>query len=206
MTTLLYGTRNPAKLAVMKRRLFGLDLVLVGLMELGRRIPEAEETGDSPLENAKIKAKTYRDATGMLTLATDSALYIEGLSAPEQPAAHARRMQGTRMDDEAMTQYYAALLRTLGGKAVARYRNALCIAFPDGRLYTRFDDSVASEPFYLVDTPHERRTPGFPLDALSVEIASGRYYNDLQEANSDSDLAQEGGYCRFVREILGLPA
>lgn len=206
MTELLYGTHNPAKLAVMKRWLFSLDLSLIGLTEVSPPIPEAEETGDTPLENAQIKAMAYRDATGMLTLAADSALYIHGLRAQEQPAAHARRMRGARMDDEAMIAHYAALSRTLGGKAVARYQNALCIAFPDGRICTRFDDSVASAPFFLVDTPHARRTPGFPLDALSVEIASGRYYYDLQEASGDQDLAQEGGYCRFVRETLGLTA
>ncbi len=203
---LLYGTYNPAKLAAMRRSLVPLGVDLVGLRELSSPPPDAEETGESPLENARIKAIAYRDATGMTTLAADSALYLDGLPDERQPAAHARRANGHRMDDDEMIVYYANLAASLGGRAVARYRNALCIAFADGRVTDRFDDSVASAPFYLVDAPHPKRTPGFPLDSLSVEIRSGQYYYDLSTARADTDLVMEDGYCRFVREALGLKA
>lgn len=201
---LLYGTYNPAKLAMMKRHIGTLDVQLIALSDLAYPPPDVEETGVSPLENARLKATAYCKATGHVTLSADSGLYIDGLADAQQPGEHARRMQGARMDDEAMIGYYASLAASLGGKAVARYRNALCIAFPDGRTIERFDESVASRPFYLVEKPHAKRAAGFPLDSLSVDIESGQYYHDLGEGRLDGDLAQESGYCRFIRDALGL--
>lgn len=199
---LLYGTYNPAKLAAMRRRLSGSGISLISLSELESPPAPAVEDGCSPLENARIKAAHYRDATGMTVLAADSGLYIEGLSPGEQPAEHPRRMQGGRMDDEAMIAYYAAVATRLGGRAVAYYQNGLCIAFADGRMAEVADESVASERFYLVDVPHAGRTPGFPLDSLSVEIATGRYYMDLGASRGDSDLAQMDGIRTFVLNAM----
>ena len=199
---LLYGTYNPAKLAVMRRWLHELDLELVGLFELENLPDDVEETGSTPLENARIKAIAYQRATGMDVLSADSGLYINGLPEDQQPREHARRIAGKRLDDDEMIAHYAKLVHAQGGRMVAQYRNALCIAFADGQIIDRFDDSVSSKKFYLVDTPHEKRTNGFPLDSLSVDIISGEYYYDLHSVRADDDLAQETGYCRFVREAL----
>ena len=56
---LLFGTGNQAKLSVMRSRLERLGIELIGLEDLkraGKEIPEVEENGNSPLENAKVKA------------------------------------------------------------------------------------------------------------------------------------------------------
>lgn len=198
---LLYGTYNPAKLQAMRRHLFSLSISLIGLSELPNPPKEAMETGCNPLENARIKAIAYRDATGMQTLAADSGLYLEGVPEAQQPGEHARRNHNQRMDDEEMIAYYAALASSMGGHVVARYRNALCIALLDGRVIDRFDDSIASEPFLLVSKPHQQRTIGFPLDSLSVDIQTGKYYYDIENTRLDSDLVMVNGYCRFVNEV-----
>lgn len=182
----------------MRRRLEGTGIELVGLSELPDPPPDVSETGKNERENARMKAEAYRTATGMTVLAADSGLYIEGIPDSEQPGEHTRRAQGERMSDEAMIRHYAGLAKSLGGRAVARYRNAFCIAFPDGRVAEAFDESVASERFYLVDTPHERRTEGYPLDSLSVDIKSGRYYFDMEQSRADSDLAQADGFRDFI--------
>lgn len=197
---LLYGTNNPAKLTVMRKRLALLPIELVGLSECEQSLPEVEESGESPLENARIKAVAYRNATGMHTLAADSALYLQG--AGEQPGVHVRRVLSKRLDDEEMIQYYARLAASFGGRVVARYQNALCIAASDGRLFERHGDSVASEPFYLADQPHPRRTPGFPLDSLSVDILSGQYYFDLDYSRTEDDLAMSNAYKVFVQSVM----
>lgn len=51
----IYGTKNPAKRAAMQRRLIPLGIELVGLDEIKAEIPEAEENGATPLENAVKK-------------------------------------------------------------------------------------------------------------------------------------------------------
>lgn len=201
---LLYGTYNPGKLEAMRLCLQGLDIALIGLTDLQTPPADVEETGNMPRENARLKALSYSAATGMTTLSADSALFFENVPDAEQPGVHARRMQGGRMDDDAMIAFYCGLIRRHGGRVTARYRNALCIAFADGRLAQCDDESVASSPFYLVDTPHTRRTAGFPLDSLSVEITSGQYYFDLADRFADRQQVQNQGIRRFVQGALGL--
>lgn len=201
---LVYGTYNPGKLASMRLLLSPLPIPLAGLSELPAPPEDVEETGKSPLENARLKAAGYRDATGYTTLSIDSGLYIDGLEDSRQPGEHARRLGDHRMDDEEMITYYAGLSASLGGRAVARYKNAVCIAFADGRMAECFDDTVASSPFYLVDTPHPRRTKGFPLDSLSVDMQTGKYYYDLENNRTYADLVQQRGILRFIREALGI--
>lgn len=206
MLRLLYGTRNAGKLDYMRRLLHDKGIQVIGLSEIQGEIPDADENGDTPLENARIKAITYRDLTGMATLGLDSALYIDGIADAEQPSIHVRRVHGKTLTDEEMIAYYSEVVRGLGGRATARYRNGLCIAFPDGRIAERFDDTVASEPFYLVEKPHPRRIQGFPLDSLSVDIKTGKYSLDIEETRSDSDRdhSYNNGYARFVCEAMGL--
>jgi 8-oxo-dGTP diphosphatase len=129
-------------------------------------------------------------------------LYLDGVSEAMQPGVHIRRVRNRRLNDEEMIRHYARLASSMGGRVAARYRNALCIATADNRMFERFDDSVASEPFYLVDRPHSNRTPGFPLDSLSVEIAGGRYYFDLGFGRAEDDLAMCNGFANFVQEVM----
>ena len=56
---LLYGTGNLAKLSAMRNRLEQLDIELIGLNDLraeGKIIPGVIEDGNTPLENARLKA------------------------------------------------------------------------------------------------------------------------------------------------------
>jgi XTP/dITP diphosphohydrolase len=62
---LLYGTANPAKLKHMREMLEGLELEIIGLNEVDIQIDSIDESGNNPLENAKIKALAYYNATKM---------------------------------------------------------------------------------------------------------------------------------------------
>ena len=65
---LLYGTGNQAKLTVMQSRLEKLGIELIGLNDLraeGKNIPEVLENGNTPLENARLKALAYYEAFQM---------------------------------------------------------------------------------------------------------------------------------------------
>lgn len=62
---LLYGTGNLAKLSAMRNRLEQLDIELIGLNDLrveGKNVPEVKEDGNTPLENAMLKAMVYYEA------------------------------------------------------------------------------------------------------------------------------------------------
>jgi len=68
---LVYGKRNPAKAMSMRKMLSGLDLQLGDLCSL-EHPPVVEETGSSPLDNAREKAETYYRLIGKPIFACDS--------------------------------------------------------------------------------------------------------------------------------------
>ena len=68
---LLYGTGNLAKLSAMRNRLEQLDIELIGLNDLrveGKNVPEVKEDGNTPLENARLKAMAYYEALYFLVI------------------------------------------------------------------------------------------------------------------------------------------
>mgnify|MGYP001810167665 CR=1 FL=1 len=178
---LVYGTRNPAKLASMRQKLAGLPLSVRGLAGPFDVADEPVENGRFPLENAHAKALCYWRQLRQPVFSCDSGLYLEGVPDEDQPGVHIRRRNGIRLDDEAMIAHYAALARRHGGAVTARYRNALCLALDETHVLRYEGRDLESDPFLIVDRPHHRVTRGFPLDALSVEIRSGRHYHDLED-------------------------
>lgn len=201
---LLYGTRNPAKLKTMRNRLAGLPVEIIGLSEIEEKtgisiLPPAEE-GDTPLENARQKARAYYDAYKIPVFSCDSGLYCEELPDELQPGVHVRTVRGIYLSDEEMQQYYAGLARQYG-QLTARYHNAICLIMDDVNTYERMDESLVSEAFILTDRIHPIKKKGFPLDSLSVHIPTGKYFYDLEEGEADK-VAVKDGILQFFKEIL----
>ncbi len=201
MVELVYGTRNRAKLASMTRTLEGLRITLLGL-DGWDDLPEVEENGATPLENARLKAQAYGRALGRPVFSCDSGLYFDGVAEEDQPGVHVRMVGERRLSDEEMVAHYSGLAARYGG-LTARYRNAICLALPDGRLVESMDDSLSDQPFRLVAQPHPKRVPGFPLDCLSVHLGTGLYYYDRKEHQAD-DIAWRKEFRRFFQQALPL--
>ena len=83
--------------------------------------------------------------------------------------------------DDEMREHYGALAAKHGGRITGRYRNAIYFILDEEHHYSSMDMSIATEPFILVTEPHPKRVEGFPLDSLSVDIETGKYYYDLNE-------------------------
>ena len=164
-------------------------------------LPQVEENGNNPLENAEIKARAYYEAFSMPVFSCDSGLYFDGLEEELQPGTHVRRVNGKELTDEEMREYYASLAREHGGQLVARYRNAIFFIVDDEKCFSSMDEKLNSEPFLIVPKAHERREKGFPLDSLSVDIESGEYYYDIQNKSVDK-LAVEEGFKAFFEKVL----
>lgn len=196
----LYGTTNQAKLNSMRRITKRLGIEIIGLKELGLPLPKVEENGQNPLENARIKADAYYKAFGMPVFSCDSGLYFDGLEEELQPGIHTRRVNGKELSDEEMIEYYAELARKHGNQLIGRYRNAICFIWDESHVYESMDVSLATESFVLVDMPHENKVPGFPLDSLSVDIKTGKYYYDLEERSVESEM--EEGFYQFFKDTL----
>lgn len=198
--TLLFGTGNPSKLNTMRKSLEGLDIELSSLRDMEKSPPEVDESGSSPLENARIKALTYYRFYGVPVFSLDSGLFFENVPEKLQPGVHVRNVAGKHLSDNEMIAYYSALAREYGGRLTARYKNALCLVMSENEVYQSMDESLWGKAFYLTDTPHKRvHTEGFPLDRLSVDIESGEYYYDLPKSVESS---MNIGFRRFFENYL----
>lgn len=199
--TILFGTGNPAKLGTMRDSLKDLDIELVGLRDMEKSAPKVDENGSSPLENARIKALAYYRYYGIPTLSHDCGLYFENPGFPKelQPGVNVRRVNGRSLSDDEMTEYYSGLAKKYG-KLTARYKNAICLVMSENEIYQSMDESLWGTPFYIVDKPHERlHQDGFPLDRLSVDISSGKYYYDLPKA---VETEMNKGFREFFENVL----
>ncbi|MEX0303660.1 MAG: RdgB/HAM1 family non-canonical purine NTP pyrophosphatase [Leisingera sp.] len=129
---LLVATHNKGKLNEITEILspFGVSVVGAGEMDL----PEPEETEDTFVGNARIKAHAASKATGLPALSDDSGITIDALNgAPgvytadwaETPSGRDFKMAMTRANDE---------LNAAGANAprTAQFRCTLVIAWPDG--------------------------------------------------------------------------
>ena len=130
---LLVATHNKGKLADITEILapHGVSVVGAGEMDL----PEPEETEDTFVGNARIKAHAAAKATGLPALADDSGLSIDALNgAPgvytadwaETPNGRDFMMAMTRANDE---------INAVGPDAprTAQFRCTLVLAWPDGQ-------------------------------------------------------------------------
>ena len=174
---LLYGTGNPAKAAAMQNRIAGLGIELISLQDLraqGVEIPDVPETGNTPLENARQKAHA---------------------------GVHVRTVNGVYLTDEQMLEHYIGLVRHYG-RLTAKYRNAICYVQDEEHVYEAMEPDMESEKFWLTDVPHSSiRREGFPLDSISLDPGTGKYFYDLPETAVDQ-VAVEEGFLTFFRRIL----
>ena len=197
---ILYGTTNKGKLQAMEKAVKQLGIELIGLNDLDCELPLINECGESPLENAEIKARAYYEAFHMPVFSCDSGLYFDEITEEEQPGIHVRRVKGKELNDDEMIQHYAALSKKYGGKITGRYRNAIYFILDEEHHYSSMDMSIATEPFILVTEPHAKRVEGFPLDSLSIDIASGEYYYDIEV--KDVSTSVDEGVREFFAEAL----
>lgn len=195
---LLYGTSNPAKLSAMRRCLTSIEIDLVGLNDLNMEIPTIEEDGNTPLENARKKALGYYQAFQMPVFSCDSGLYIENIPIDEQPGVHVRTINGRYLSDDEMIDYYMKLAIKYGDLK-ARYRNAICLVMDESHIHEAMEENMASEPFIITSKPHIMRNKGFPLDTLSIDLKTGKYYYDL-EGNQLNQVSVEEGFLEFFKK------
>lgn len=151
MTLLVVATGNPGKLREMQTYLAGLDWELT----LKPDELEIEETGDTFMANACLKASQVALATGEWAIADDSGLEVDALDGA--PGIYSARYGKT--DPERIER----LLNELGNELnrEAQFACAIAIARPDGAI------AIASEGVCRGEILHSPRgTGGFGYDPI----------------------------------------
>jgi len=142
---LLLATTNPGKLKEITGILEGVPIELVTLNDLGS-IAEPEETGATFAENARLKARYYSKATGLVSVADDSGIEIDVLD--KAPGVHSARWHGT--DYSIKFQKIQELFRERGvSGSTARFVCCVALAAGDSILFettATVEGEIAAEP------------------------------------------------------------
>ncbi len=180
--TLLLATRNAHKRDEIRELLAGLSVTILTLEEAGvRPSPEEEhlETADSFEGNAILKARYFRDRTGLPTLADDSGLCVDALEGA--PGVRSRRFappsfRGDRSEDAANNAWLLEqLVRVPASRRGAHYRCAVALVDLDRTvvLSGRVDGRIGLAP---------AGTNGFGYDPLFVPRGYGESFGQLPPA------------------------
>lgn len=113
MKEVLFATGNASKVARFSGKLQEKGIKVKSLKDINNNI-NIEENGETAIENAIIKAKAYYEVTNFTTMAIDDTLYIEDIPEDKQPGVYVRRVNGKRLNDEEMIEYYTNLVKTYG--------------------------------------------------------------------------------------------
>jgi|GEM_PF-112331 len=171
---LLYGTNNSGKLKRMQAVFIGHDIEIVGPSDLGIEI-QVEETGQTPLENARIKACAFHQAAGIPTFAVDSGLYLDKLPEDKQPGVFVRRVGGRELSDDEMVAYYLELIQSIGGRSPGYWRDGLVLINESGKL---FENEFREETFLTAEAS-KVRVPGQPLGCLQIDPELNQYKSEI---------------------------
>ena len=132
MTQLCVATTNRGKQRELVELLADWGGEIVYPQDIGLDI-EVQETGQSFSEIAAQKALTYAQAAGLPALADDSGLEVDALDGA--PGIYTARYAGPGASDQ---DRYRKLLAELGDipfeQRTARFRCAVALAYPDGRV------------------------------------------------------------------------
>lgn len=130
--TLLVATHNKGKLDEIAAMLAPLGIACVSAADMA--LPEPDETEDSFVGNARIKAHAAAQATGLPALADDSGIEVDALDgAPGVYTADWATTPTGRDFIMAMTRTWNELeARNAPYPRTARFRSTLVLAWPDG--------------------------------------------------------------------------
>lgn len=127
---LLVATHNAGKVREFAEMLADLGLDWLGLDDTAVS-HDVAETGDTFRANALLKATTYAQMTGLLTLADDSGLEVDALNG--RPGVYTARYGGAGLTH---VDRYQLLLREVADvpweQRTARFRCVMVVAAPDG--------------------------------------------------------------------------
>ena len=192
---LLLASANQGKLRELRTILEGLPVELVGLAEAGLgEPPEVEETGDTFLANALIKARAYAAWAGMAAVADDSGLEVDALGGA--PGVRSARYAGQGASDQAnLDRLLAALHGLPPDRRTARFRCAAVLVDPDRGEW----HAEAAWEGRILET--SRGSGGFGYDPVFLPEGWDRTSAEVDQATKDA-ASHRGKAFRALRPAI----
>ena len=200
MSRYLLATRNPKKLAELRRiltgpdlDLAGLDIDIVGLDDVESYV-EVPETGLTFADNALLKAREGVKHTGLPTIADDSGLAVDMLNG--MPGVFSARWAGKHGDDRANLELLLAQVGDVPDEHLgASFVCAAALVRPDGKELVMHGEQRGR----LVRVP--RGDGGFGYDPIFVADGDTRTNAELDPAEKDA-ISHRGKAFRALAEHL----
>ena len=195
MKKVLFATSNPAKVKRFADRLLDKGIELITLKDINLEL-DVEENGETAIENALIKARAYYNETKLPVMAMDDTLYLERVPDNLQPGMYVRRVNGKKLSDEEMIEYYSSLADKYGdnGKITARWIYGMAI-INNGIEYTY---TWSKEDFYITNTKSNKIDPGYPLNSISINKKLNKYFTDITLEDQRNIQEDETNVIEFI--------
>ena len=199
MIQVLFATENESKSKRFKRGLLENGIKIITINDIKNK-KNIEENGKNAVENALIKARTYAKITDCPVFAMDDNLYIEGIPEDKQPGMFVRRVDGKRLTDDEMIEYYSNLAHKYGENGKLTCRWVYGIAVINNGIESTYNWS--KEDFYIVDKPSDKINPGYPLNTISINKKLNKYFTDITEEDKAKIKEDESEVVEFLCEKL----
>ena len=176
---LIVASHNKGKLVEIADLLTPFQVETVGADALG--LPEPEETGDTFIANAELKALAAARAAGLPALSDDSGLAVDALDgAPGIYSARWAETAGGRDFDFGMHKIEMALNNLTGeirkAPRTARFICALSLAWPDGHVES-FEGKVEGTLVWPM-----RGKNGFGYDPIFLPLGGDLTFGEMDPA------------------------
>jgi XTP/dITP diphosphohydrolase len=189
------ATRNTHKLRELRRICADWPTEWVSVEDGdSTRFPDVEETGDTYLENAALKARAVAAALGLPALADDSGIEVDALGGRPGPRS-ARYAGASATDEQNLTALIQAIRGIPAGGRTARYRCVAALAYPDGALVHA--DGTCEGTLRT----HPAGSGGFGYDPMFMPIGRDRTMAELTDQEKDR-ISHRGRAFRGLRELL----
>ena len=174
---LVVASHNEGKVGEIRDLLAPFGVETVSASELG--LPDPEETGDTFIANAELKALAATKASGIVALADDSGLIVDALMGA--PGIFTARWAGEPRDFAVAMRKVEQELHDKGahepGDRRASFVAALSLAWPDGHMET-VEGRVAG---HLIWPP--RGDKGFGYDPVFVPDGYDMTFGEMEGAD-----------------------
>jgi XTP/dITP diphosphohydrolase len=187
------ATRNPGKVAELRRILAAYDIELVG-MDAFPDVADVAETGETFAANALLKAHAVAQATGLVAVADDSGLAVDALNG--MPGILSARWAGRHGDDAANLDLVLAQLSDIPDeRRGAAFVCAAAAVTPDGR------EQVAEARLDGVLLRDRRGSNGFGYDPIFVPEDDMRTTAEMTAEEKDA-ISHRGKAFRALAPLL----
>ena len=183
----LFATGNATKAQRFSKGLLKKGIEVVTLKDMNIEL-DVEENGKDAIENALIKARAYSKEVDMPVFAMDDTLYLENVPDEIQPGTHVRRVNGKRLNDEEMIDYYKSLVKRYGTNNLLKgyFLKAVALIYKD-EVYT-YEIKVHR---VFTSTSSNVIREGYPLASIQIVSAFNKYKSELTDEESAQEKREE---------------